>query len=141
MGSTPGEQGIQEAQRQAAQESNIPHKMSHTPTPWQARWGNIRHAGQRDTLSRCVIGTPKNKNGGSFVVCAIEGPFAGNEAQAKANAAFIVEACNSYPALKAERDALRKALQHLRRNDKLTVADKGMIDNAFDYALEGKDGE
>lgn len=71
----------------------------HTPTPWQARWGSIRHAGQRDTLSRCVIGTPKNKNGGSFVVCAIEGPFAGNEAQAKANAEFIVEACNAYEGL------------------------------------------
>ena len=67
-------------------------KAKHTPGPWEARWGTVRYAGQQQHLNRCVIGTPKNERGASFVTATITGPFAGEKSTAEANAALIAAA-------------------------------------------------
>lgn len=73
---------------------------THTPGPWVIERGTVRHAGQRDSINRIVIGTPKNERGGRFVTATIEGPFAGNEEQAIANARLIAAAPALLAALK-----------------------------------------
>jgi hypothetical protein len=63
----------------------------HTPGPWKAEWGTFRLAGQPDRLNQCVIGTPKNSNGGQIVTTTIRGPLHDIE-EAKANAHLIAAA-------------------------------------------------
>lgn len=70
----------------------------HTPGPWEARWSVQRWAGGRE-LNTCVIGTPKDARGATHLVTRMDGPTSGDLAVDKANAEFIVRACNSHDAL------------------------------------------
>jgi hypothetical protein len=67
--------------------------MTHTPTPWETRWGVVIN--QRRS---CAIGNPTACNGGFLMVCELEGRV-GELEQVKANAAFIEKACNAHDTL------------------------------------------
>ncbi len=71
----------------------------HTPLPWKAH-SNI---GKKSELGIIADAAP-------CIICTMSNAKAW-PTEAKANAAFIVEACNHYEQVKAERDSLQDALR------------------------------
>lgn len=71
-------------------------KVEHTELPW-TQWGGL------------VL--DENDN---LTVASCHEPDGPTTEEHKANAAYIVLACNSYPTLLAERDRLREALKEIR---------------------------
>ena len=87
----------------------------HTPTPWRSD--------THEDTNGIVIRATTEENGDTYedIVAAVEGPDIllsldnapeAREEEAKANAAFIVKACNNYETLLA---AAKKALEFMER--------------------------
>lgn len=73
----------------------------HTPLPWE------------DCSGPSYSGTYHTVEKGELMVCEL---YEGEDAVQAANAALIVHCVNNFPALQAERDALREALVAAREH-------------------------
>ena len=72
-----------------------------TPLPWNLR----------DGYYLSIQGSPVSGERYGELVTTMTGTFAKQQGYGRVNAAYIVHACNEYPALKAKADALAEALQ------------------------------
>ena len=91
----------------------------HTPTPW-------RVIVEADRLDEPCIVAPDHSDDFSRFVATCHGGLCDNEQEQHANAAFIVEAVNSYDRNRAAIDALVGALEACRRE--LNIVRTGTTD-------------